>query len=625
VDFQNFGGDSEFKRLRNLFLAVMACASPKKPLTPLFSPLSSSPARPYSSMKSAATTTIITILTLHPPASPIVEGRVQVQSAKRYEIVSRGGANNNLDTVIDDDELDHLVDELISGRDDSDADDLDIAESDEYEIEAGGGRVVGSSEPSENVKSDEAESDDDEDKLVQLSIGDEILRLANENPTIEQNRVTQQQEYGVKESTIHSRSAEIDSSNTRFSTLSSRISTPTNAYYRFVVRRGPAGHLLASFTLVAVQFIYTYIPFLYQTVASLLLRLHIYDPRVLYEKDRQRQMRTMHGRQTKQQGGGGLASKLFGTSSRPLKKHRATIQKHADQVAATTLKQLYRTMKIENGLGMLSEVKYRYLSLAFQRKYSLGKEYRIEKPRTFMGEVVDGNNVACDFALEEKGIEGLVTSDFEFDEEEIITSTTRRDQSSRRRGRKSKRSPSNVNDWVLQAFTSHRSLNTSSNHTRTCIGDSSNVLEVSSLWKSVNRDAIIDAAKESFAADQSFTMQKDTSHGDGINDMGSGDINGGGYSASKVLHSVMTRVGGSSGRIFGAYPNDTPPIENCSHKRGVLSLARRYGYGNWIVQHRANPYSSRSGQQNFDESIQEDDDDDIEDNNDDSWGGGNLI
>ena len=558
-------------------------------------------------MKSAATTTIITILTLHPPASPIVEGRVQVQSAKRYEIVSRGGANNNLDTVIDDDELDHLVDELISGLDDSDADDLDIAESDEYEIEAGGGRVVGSSEPpSENVKSDEAESDDDEDKLVQLSIGDEILRLANENPTIEQNRVTQQQEYGVKESTIHSRSAEIDSSNTRFSTLSSRISTPTNAYYRFVVRRGPAGHLLASFTLVAVQFIYTYIPFLYQTVASLLLRLHIYDPRVLYEKDRQRQMRTMHGRQTKQQGGGGLASKLFGTSLRPLKKHRATIQKHADQVAATTLKQLYRTMKIENGLGMLSEVKYRYLSLAFQRKYSLGKEYRIEKPRTFMGEVVDGNNVACDFALEEKGIEGLVTSDFEFDEEEIITSTTRRDQSSRRRGRKSKWSPSNVNDWVLQAFTSHRSLNTSANHTRTCIGDSSNVLEVSSLWKSVNRDAIIDAAKESFAADQSFTMQKDTSHGDGINDMGSGDINGGGYSASKVLHSVMTRVGGSSGRIFGAYPNDTPPIENCSHKRGVLSLARRYGYGNWIVQHRAN-------------------DDDIEDNNDDSWGGGNLI
>lgn len=576
-------------------------------------------------MKSAATATIITILTLHPPASPIVEGRVQVQSAKRYEIVSRGGANNNLDTVIDDDELDHLVDELISGLDDSDADDLDIAESDEDEIEAGGGRVVGSSEPpSENVKSDEAESDDDEDKVVQLSIGDE-LRVANENPTIEQNRVTQQQEYVVKESTIHSRSAEIDSSNTRFSTLSSIISTPTNAYYRFVVRRGPAGHLLASFTLVAVQFIYTYIPFLYQTVASLLLRLHIYDPRVLYEKDRQRQMRTMHGRQTKQQGGGGLASKLFGTSSRPLKQHRATIQKHADQVAATTLKQLYRTMKIENGLGMLSEVKYRYLSLAFQRKYGLGKEYRIEKPRTFMGEVVDGNNVACDFSLEEKGIEGLVTTDFEFDDEEIITSTTRRDQSSRRRGRKSKRSPSNVNDWVLQAFASHRSLNTSANQTRTCIGDSSNVLEVSSLWKSVNRDAIIDAAKESFAADQSFNMQKDTSHGDGINDMGSGDINGGGYSASKVLHSVMTRVGGSSGRIFGAYPNDTPPIENCSHKRGVLSLARRYGYGNWIVQHRANPYSSRSGQQNFDESIQEDDDDDIEDNNDDSWGGGNLI
>jgi hypothetical protein len=325
----------------------------------------------------------------------------------------------------------------------------------------------------------------------------------------------------------------------------------------------------------------------------------------------------MHGRQTKQQGGGGLASKLFGTSSTPLKQHRATIQKHADQVAATTLKQLYRTMKIENGLGMLSEVKYRYLSIAFQRKYGLGKEYRIEKPRTFMGEVVDGNNVGSD---SKKGMEDLVFSDNEFDDEDIITPITHQnDRLSRRRGRKSKRYPSNVNDWVLQAFASHRSLNTSANQ-------NSNVLEASSLWKAINRDAIIDAAKESVAADQSLTMQKDSVKNAEEDDMAAnGDVSGGGYSASKVFQSVMTRVGGSSGRIFGAYPNDAPPIEQCAHKRGVISLARRYGYGNWKVQNRAIPYSSRSGQQNFDKTIQQDDDDDIEDNNDDSWGGGNLI
>jgi hypothetical protein len=121
-------------------------------------------------------------------------------------------------------------------------------------------------------------------------------------------------------------------------------------------------------------------------------------------------------------------------------------------------------------------------------------------------------------------------------------------------------------------------------------------------------------------------MQKDSVKNAEEDDMAAnGDVSGGGYSASKVFQSVMTRVGGSSGRIFGAYPNDAPPIEQCAHKRGVLSLARRYGYGNWKVQNRAIPYSSRSGQQNFDKTIQQDDDDDIEDNNDDSWGGGNLI
>lgn len=606
--------------------------------------------QPNSSMKSAAfptTTTIIIIFSLHhPSSSPIIEARTDTRlllpGSRRVQaksFVSRGGDANNLDAVIDDDKLDHLVDELISDLNDSDAD-VNIDESDEDEIDEGGGRAADSSAPSaRSLGNDDQENDEDESdeqNMLIKQLEDDVKELRSARPVSD--------DASTASSTIHFRSGVDDLSDARSSTLSSRISTPTNAFYRFVVQRGPAGHLLASFTLVAVQFIYTYIPFLYQTVASILLRLHIYDPRVLYEKDQQRQMRTINGRQTKQQGGRGLASKLFGKSSRPLKQHRAIIQKQADQVAATTLKQLYRTMKIGNGLGKLSEIKYRYLSLAFQRKYGLGKEYRIEKPRTFMGEVVDGNYGGNDFTLDEENMEDLVIPDNYLDVVEtgdssdkynIIMSSTRGDRSLRRRGRQSKQSLStgkipNNNDWVLQAFASHQRPQTSANR----FEESSNFLEVSSLWKSVNRAAIIDAARESIAVDQSFTMQKDrvknsaevTSHeNDGINDMRSGDVSGGGFNASKVFQSVMTRVGGSSGRIFGAYPNDAPPIEQCAHKRGVLSLARRYGYGNWKVQHQANPYSSRSGQQDFDETIQQDDDDDIEDNNDDSWGGGNLI
>jgi hypothetical protein len=60
---------------------------------------------------------------------------------------------------------------------------------------------------------------------------------------------------------------------------------PTNAYYCFVIRRGLRGHILASFTLVAVQFFYMYLPIFYQSIASILLRLHVFNPQVLHKKN----------------------------------------------------------------------------------------------------------------------------------------------------------------------------------------------------------------------------------------------------------------------------------------------------------------------------------------------------
>lgn len=92
----------------------------------------------------------------------------------------------------------------------------------------------------------------------------------------------------------------------------------------------------------------------------------------------------------------------------------------------------------------------------------------------------------------------------------------------------------------------------------------------------------------------------------------SGDTSSGGYGASKMFQSVMTRVG-SNGRIFGAYPNDAQPIEECANEKGVIQLARRYGYGDW----RASDKMGRYGQdfaQNHDD----------EDEND-TWGGGDLV
>ena len=69
-----------------------------------------------------------------------------------------------------------------------------------------------------------------------------------------------------------------------------------------------------------------------------------------------------------------------------------------------------------------------------------------------------------------------------------------------------------------------------------------------------------------------------------------------------MFQSVITRVG-SNGRVFGAYPNDALPIEQCAHERGVVGLASKYGYGDW---------KTASGDR---------EDSDDNEGNDDLWGG----
>ena len=576
--------------------------------------------------------------------------------------IARGGATIDAASFInvDDEDLDQLVDELIAGLGGADADVEGGDEDRAARASSGDDMPPADEEDSDEYESDAHEAasgnDTDELRIVDMDQG-AILEQGNVDRGVTTAQIDDSKEQCTPRIMTERALSTTRSNGSRSSTdlvadrrsplrssALSNLSTPTNAYYRFVVRRGPRGHILASFTLVVVQLVYTYLPVLYQSIASILLRLHVYDTRVLYEKDRQRQLRTMYGPKKKQ--GGGLTSKIFGVSRRPEKRQRMKEQKRSDEEAANKLKQLYRTMKIGNGLGMLSEVKYRYLSVAFRRRHGLGREYRIEKPRTFMGEVVEGSvsAILSDKSFKD-GMEFNVIYDDEADEEargeqqHIIMASTRTDQSTTRRGIRSRRQPLEnkqkiIHDWVVKAFASHRnpltgaSIESSSNDATKDRRGESIATPTSSLWKTVDRAAILEAAWESCAAEQSVPKQRerrrvaalldssnssdnsdqktaDSNHFDGAFETGRGTA-GGGYSASKVFQSVMTRVG-SNGRIFGAYPNDAPPIEQCAHKRGVMGLARRYGYGNWKGR--------------VDELKQHDNSDD----DDDSWGGGDLI
>ena len=83
-------------------------------------------------------------------------------------------------------------------------------------------------------------------------------------------------------------------------------------WYTTLVHWGPKSHIIASFTLIAIQWIDTYIPDIYQSMAAILLKLHIYNPQILYERGQQRQW-MKHGPPPKKKG---LTSTLFGTSKK---------------------------------------------------------------------------------------------------------------------------------------------------------------------------------------------------------------------------------------------------------------------------------------------------------------------
>jgi len=234
----------------------------------------------------------------------------------------------------------------------------------------------------------------------------------------------------------------------------------------------------------------------------------------------------------------------------------------------------------------------------------LGKEYRVEKPMSFMGEVVEGD--AHQRVLTEEAVDDVVFSDGEEADGEEGSKMTPKQQIKKKRNRKK------ITDWVVQAYRKPPS--------RSLVSSGKDQLFESSLWQTVEHSAIAQAAWESRSAEQWAWQKKrrtkqrgsDSAKGgkgddeyDGEDEEPLADIigtsgksNGYGYGASKMLQSVMTRVG-TNGRLPGAYPMDAPPIEECANNRGVIDYARRYGYGTWKYNNGHDGENSDEGDESF--------------------------
>jgi len=236
-----------------------------------------------------------------------------------------------------------------------------------------------------------------------------------------------------------------------------------------------------------------------------------------------------------------------------------------------------------------------------------------------MGEVVEGDAHLQSVDGDRGGIDEVVFSDGEeFVVEGSIEgqATSSKQQQQQRQKRKRKR----INDWVVQSFANRSKPTTSSS--------SSKQQQESSLWKTVEHSAIIQAAWEGRAAEQLAwqkkrgTRPKKSGNGDHDNEDDEEEDeesllpdvakSSSGYGASKMFQSVMTRsmaAVGSNGRLPGAYPMDALPIEECANRRGVLDLGRRYGYGDW-----SNNYNDDVGDYSDDEEKE-----------DELFGGGDLF
>ena len=157
----------------------------------------------------------------------------------------RGGGDNN-------DLLDDIVHSLIAGaKRDVDDEESEIEEKVEEEYK----------------QSEEVEDENEEEP------GD----ITEERVEDGEDTGNKEREENINSDAATKATEQSDATNyySRLQRISSMpiTSTPTNAYYRLLVKRGPRGHILVTFTLLTVQWIYVYTPLMYKTVSTMLFKL----------------------------------------------------------------------------------------------------------------------------------------------------------------------------------------------------------------------------------------------------------------------------------------------------------------------------------------------------------------
>jgi len=357
---------------------------------------------------------------------------------------------------------------------------------------------------------------------------------------------------------------------------------PPNLVYRLLLPAGLIGRVIVMLCIMIAEFLHRYIPELYFILEWICIQVGIYDPfakpilyrpRAFYDS---KQPITFGTAQVHTQYSAFISAD--GTSSTGGKKANSQQKKAADAVAMAKL----------SILGTTREAKYKHLSDAFMKQYNLGNYAQEQKvyeewivptimeednrqdpknleSRTTPKEDNEDDEEEEDWVVKALSSEATPSSTLVYTEIKDIHETNAPHSSKlkKKKRRKKKGLPFQITNIEPTA-----SIGTSGS----TIGLSFNIGFHNPHEKKNKKSKMLEAAAAS-RTDRGTKKKVRTSPPKASDRDGGGGVLG-------RLRAVGANNALSS-RLLGAYPGDAPSREEAANARGVIELAKKYGYGQW--------------------------------------------
>lgn len=427
---------------------------------------------------------------------------------------------------VENDEVESDEDEpLIEDEDEEDEEEgVENDDEDEEEVED----VSESPTVVEGKQQDDGEDDDESDSEVV-----EEEENAGEAPTVEDAMVELKQDdsnedpagmeegTAVKNDPVLSRtSSQNDMQGPPKQTMARPRPLPPNPVYLFLLRRGTVGHVLAMGLVLVVELIQTYLPSLARFLAWLWFRLA--PTRLQREAPLPRRRRRP------------TPPTLAVSNPRTAQsgKLRKKLTQEADQQALAQLKRV----------GSIRDAKYRHVSVDFLQRHDLGPF-----------------------------IEATISSMKKLDDSRLKTGSSKTQDDAEEE---------DDVDWVVQALAKdkkdYKPKKSSFRPTVSVgIGSDGPSLSVGVEFGLGDGKESRDRRSSLIKAAATSTVQRKKRKVTRASDRDGG---------SGVVGRIRAVTGANSRysrSLFGAYPGDAVSHEEAASAKGVVELARRYGYGDW--------------------------------------------